>query len=289
MSEPTKGLDISKVIEKLPPFPAAVKKLMDALEADYVKPDELEKLLIACPVIAGRVLQISNSSFYGQSRKIVSLKQAIVILGLSTLKGLIYTLSVMENFQETKPDQTGFDSHFLWRHSLYCACLAKSIASYHESKDESHVFTGTLFQHLGLMVLQIMDPLKLNQAINIAQEQKRTLFDILHEDQGINYFELSGLALDQWGFPSEVCKIVEGIQQTYSQSQTKQPLGKELEAIRISAVIAHGFDYPIQQACVVPAIDQQCLTVCFPDDQVAGACLHKADIMFTELKKVILG
>jgi len=274
-------IDMSQILDQLPPFSPSVKMLMQAMEADFVEPSKLETLLLSCPVISGRVLQISNSSFYGLSRQIESLREAIVILGQGTLRGLIYTLSVIKNFEQAKGDeQNGFSFDVLWKHSLYSACLSRTLAEAH-NEDASSLFTAALFQHLGLIVLNRVDEIAVREAVRVSQSEHRVLVESIYEHTGVNYIELSYQALEYWHFPQDICNAIRGIACVENT--------QAVSLIKTSTLVASAFNYPLINGLYLPPISSAELQGVFPGSHFATKCINEADILFEQLAKDILG
>ncbi len=274
------SIEVDKILDELPSFSPSVDKLLQALKQDFVDPKELETLLISCPVIAGRVLQISNSSFYGFSRQIDSLKEACVILGQHTLRSLIYTLAVLGNYRDggERGDKLSYDA--VWKHSLYSACVTRALASHHKL-DSSNLFTTALFQHLGLIVLDNFDDSWLPQAIKTTSQGSHTLQDAVSEVSGLNYFEVSFKALEYWNFPTDVCRAVESI---YDGSA-----GTDQQALNMGNVVADAFGYDIAPKASAMTLRAGVLDVMFTNEQQAHDILSEADSLFAQMAKDFLG
>ena len=274
------SVEVDEILDKLPSFSPSVNKLLDALKKDFVEPKELEILLVSCPVIAGRVLQISNSSFYGFSRQIDSLKEACVILGQHTLRSLVYTLAVIGDYRddEARQDTLSYDS--LWKHSLFSACLARVVAQANK-RDSSNLFTTALFQHLGLIVLDNFDNDWMPQALNVAATGSHTMQDAVSEVTGLNYLEVSYKALEYWNFPEEVCHSVEAI---YDGS-----CGFDQQTLNIANGVADAFGYQIAPGAGAMALLPGTVDAVFTDQDLALEQLHETDVLFVQMAKDFLG
>ena len=198
-------IDLAHVLEELPPFSKAVEKLLQTMQKGTASPHELESLLIACPVIAGRVLHIANSTFYGFSREITSIREAIVILGQHTLQNLVYTVAVIDQFSHCDKS-AGIDINNVWLHSLYSACAAQVFASERQLKTQD-LFTAGVFQHLGLAILIFCRPQALLSALAETARMHSDIRSGIETALGVNYCELSERALETWLFPIEVCRL----------------------------------------------------------------------------------
>lgn len=52
------------------------------------------------PVLAARVLRLANSPFYGLPRQVGSLREAVLILGFSNLRGLVLSVGLIGAFTD---------------------------------------------------------------------------------------------------------------------------------------------------------------------------------------------
>ncbi len=274
------SIEVDEVLDKLPSFSPSVNKLLEALKQDFVEPKELESLLLSCPVIAGRVLQISNSSFYGFSRQIDSLREACVILGQHTLRSLIYTLAVLGDYRDEgdRTNQLSYDA--VWKHSLYSACLARVCGEAHE-RNGNNLFTSALFEHLGLIVLDNFNPAWLPSAITLAAQGKHTVQDAVSEVTGLNYLEVSFKALEYWNFPNEVCQTIQSVY-----DGTDSP---DQHILNLSNVVADGFAYGISNSVCTVSLKTGVLDEVFNNEAQALALLGACDALFAQLAKDFLG
>ena len=77
-----------------------------------------------------------NSAYYGQRSKVSSIKQAIIVLGLTAVHNLMLGLSVIKMFPGNNRKE--FNHQAFWEHTLGCALIAREIAretKYEEPED----------------------------------------------------------------------------------------------------------------------------------------------------------
>jgi len=270
--------DLQVILDNLPSMSPNVEKLLDTFKQDFTEPEVLETLLIACPVIAGRVLQISNSSFYGLSRQINSLREATIILGQHTLRGLIYSLAVIENFKESR-NPTSFSYENVWLHSLYSACLVRVISD-EKKLDSSSLFTAALFQHFGLLVYEGGTNESIQDALDLSNQKGISLQKSIIEVSGIDYMELSSRALHYWNFPDNVCVLLE--------TMDKENKGLEMALFSLANTVASAF-YKSYLSIGVAPINEVDLDNIFPNQDIANDYLSKADTLYIQMAKDFLG
>ncbi len=86
---------LSQKIGNLPTLPGVAIKILEAMRRETPNIAEISKVISADAPLSAKVLKIVNSPFYGLSNKITSVHQAIVYLGLNTVKNLALSFSLL--------------------------------------------------------------------------------------------------------------------------------------------------------------------------------------------------
>ena len=82
--------------DTLPSFPQVAAKLLEVSKDGSASLEEVAKIVETDPGISIRVLELVNSAFYGLTRKITTLPDAVVILGLDEIKKLALGMAIFE-------------------------------------------------------------------------------------------------------------------------------------------------------------------------------------------------
>ncbi len=109
----------------LPTLPQVVTHILETLNDDNADADSLVQRLNTDPVIVARLLAAANSSAFGLSSQVASTRQAILVLGLKTVRTITLATALIEQFGNVT---SGFDGRLLWRHSVGVATCARVIA-----------------------------------------------------------------------------------------------------------------------------------------------------------------
>jgi HD-like signal output (HDOD) protein len=102
---------------RLSDLPSMPTLLMEAIQQIDGKQSlmELVDKIAQDPSTAIRILRIANSPFYGMSREIGSLHEAILLLGLNRVRDMLLSIC----FSSMLPTQhKDFNYRQLWRHSM---------------------------------------------------------------------------------------------------------------------------------------------------------------------------
>ena len=112
----------------LPTLPHVANQVLALTTDPNADASRLTALIEQDPILTAKLFQTSNSVVQGSTRQITSLQQAISWLGLNTVAGAAFTLSVQSGVFEVR----GYEQEVkaLWRQMLTAAFYAKSIAGF---------------------------------------------------------------------------------------------------------------------------------------------------------------
>ncbi len=187
----------------LPTIPVVATKVMQLLDDEDSTADDLAKVVSSDPAVAARVLKISNSSFYGAQRQILTLPHAIMMLGFVTLKSVVVAASVKQVYHPY-----GLTEKLLWEHSFGAGLAARLIAAELRQTNPDEAFLGGLFHDIGKQIMNFLDKDKFQEVMQRSYNDDRTfedaekmLFPYTHEEAG-------ALVLKKWNFPEHLIKAV---------------------------------------------------------------------------------
>ena len=106
--------------------------------------------------MSGKVLKTANSSFYGRTKPATTINQALVVLGLQSVRTLVLGFSLVNNLKEggDKAAAGGFDHMAYWRRSIYAATAARALAvRAGMERQAEEVFLAALLMDVGQLVL----------------------------------------------------------------------------------------------------------------------------------------
>jgi c-di-GMP phosphodiesterase len=151
------------VAQRVPTSRFGSLRLIAALQNEDFSLDEVERLISQDVSISYRVLRCINSSYYNLPRKVDSIRQAIVILGLENLRRLC-TLVALQGFDDRPPS--------LFVNAMTRARMCEQLGKLTGAKEAGPYFITGLFSMLnvlvGLPMQDIMKELPLAPAITQA-------------------------------------------------------------------------------------------------------------------------
>jgi len=196
--------DFFNSIVNLPSLPKVVQEVMQLLSNDDVDINQLASVIKQDAVIAAKVLKMANSSFYGVTRAVKNIDDAIAILGLAKLRSLVIACGVTGAIVNVP----GLDLKRFWRHSLVAASISRDIAK-QLGLDAEVAYIAGLLHNIGDLLLHLVSPAMSSEVSALcvdAGTEKRCLVE--RDVIGLDHCQIGEELALRWGFPSEISRAL---------------------------------------------------------------------------------
>ena len=192
--------------DDLPTLPVVALKILELTQMPDVSVNEIARVVQNDPALSARILKLANSSMFGMPKKIASLRQATVILGLRTVKVLALSFSLVEYF--THKTEGVFDFEKYWRRSLSMAVGAKLLAEAASDARRDEAFVGGLLADLGMIAAFRCAPEEYAPVLSAYEESKVPIQKVEQTLLGMTHARLSSRLLAHWSLPEVLCDAV---------------------------------------------------------------------------------
>jgi len=201
----------------LPTTAAVAMKFVELGKNPDAEPADYAKVISADSSLSSKLLALANSSWAGVRTKVTTVKMAVNLLGLGTVRTLAisYCMTGLHNELRLSPEE----SEMFWESALSKAVAAKQYAARLEAKCGDEAFVAGLFQDFALPLLYsvVREPYRRlleNPQTNIESqlEQERKLFGIDHAEVGralAQKLELPELFIDVVAFHHNYERLTE--------------------------------------------------------------------------------
>jgi HD-like signal output (HDOD) protein len=194
-------------LESLPTLPSLYTEIVDALQSPNTSIERIGQIISKDIGMTAKVLKLVNSAFFGLRRKISSPTEAVVFLGLNTIKALVLSYSVFSAFDNVK--LRGFSDN-LWRHSLLVGSYAKQIATAEkcESRIISDALIAGMLHDIGKLILAANVSELFTKAITMANERKMCSWDAEQEIFHGTHAEVGAYLIGLWGVSDSILEAI---------------------------------------------------------------------------------
>lgn len=211
--------DLLKQTDKLPNVPDVVRELIVMLSDPNANYFDISKKVAHDQTLSLKVLRVVNSAYFGLSRKVYSIDEATVILGINKLK----TMVIASGFANSVKSVEGIELTSFWRDSFRVAILAQWLARRTELVDPEEAFTVGIVHNIGRLLLHLTAPtialeIQTRTKENFISRTKAELDSLTFTTQ-----DASKALMDLWKFPPVLGEAVRMHKHPFSE-QDPQPL-----------------------------------------------------------------
>lgn len=222
---------------RLPTPPGVVLRLLEVTRHPDVSIAEIAAVIGADPGLTGKIIRFVNSPMAGLAREVTSLHQAVVLLGIRTVKMMTLSFSLLTH--RSKIACAGFDQQRFYLRSFTCAVAAKHLSTATKIGVPQEAYVAGLLSQIGLSALASAIPDEYGKILAAAANAPRSLPELERAALGTTYAEIGGHLLRSWGIPESLCRAVESFHSVDGVPQAS-PLAPILYSAEIVAEIVCG-------------------------------------------------
>lgn len=239
------------------PLPDFVVRLLTLLNRPETEPSDIESYLQNDQVLVARLLAMVNSPFYGMSRTIRTIKEAVVVLGFRGVRSLVLAISTAR-FLQRDFSCYGHDARGLWSHAASVAAGSRHLARLVRLESEAceQLFVAGLLHDIGKLVLApyLTDALRGRHPTSTS-----STVEFERELLGIDHTEAGALVAAKWNLSSEVQEVLKAHHDgaTDGAEGSDGAAGPPTSAcVRVADAVAHerGYGYAPGRAPAVPVL-----------------------------------
>lgn len=250
-------------IDSLPTIPTILKRLLGIIENPMVSLNEIGNFISSDPVLASRVLKMVNSPVYGFPGRISSINQALILLGLNVVKGMLLGVSVFEAMQKTMVG--------LWEHSVGCAITARILAYRKGLKDPEEASVSALLHDMGKVIFGLKFPERYKEII--TESADNFIFDVEKNYFKINHSNAGSWIAQKWNFPRNLVEVIE----YHHRPNLSRNVPVQTAIVHISDIIIRAKGFGFAGDIFVPAINDSAWNILNLSERDLREIMHEID------------
>jgi len=191
---------------RLPSPPGMAIQILQLCQSNDVSIGDLADTLAADPALSLRILKYANSALVGASKEITSVRDAVVLLGLRSVRLMALSFSLVS--ADDPSTCRGFDYERFWAHSVACAVSARHLAGHGAAPAPEEAFATGLLSHIGKMVFAIAMPDHYPSVLQVAGGTLGRTEKHEAGNLGASHHDLGADLLIDWGIPKSMAQAV---------------------------------------------------------------------------------
>lgn len=189
--------ELSKEIERIPAFPEHIMKLQELTADPDASFKKIANEILKDPALTADILKNVNSAQYMLPDPISNVEEAVKLIGMKTLRSLLFYSGAKKIFNELFGGQENF-----WKESNQIAAYINFLSEklgVRQQAGEFHVIA--LLHGLGRMLLQYLHPdtLELIETYTVERGLDQKLFEEC--TMGMYHAEIGAQIAEKWNFP----------------------------------------------------------------------------------------
>ena len=242
-------------VRDLPALPETVLRVMRLADDPKAGVADAAKALVSDQALAARVLKLANSAFYGGARRIATVSEAVVILGMRTTRNLVMAASC-EALLDGEVAGYGLPRGALLRHSLACASAAQALARRTKFRGLEEAFVAGLLHDLGKVVMNTYGRGKLADVLARVQREGLAYADAEQSVFGFGHAEAGACLLERWHLPLSLVSAVR-----WHHAPSDAPLDSPLPClVHIADAVCQALGADLGMGGLVPALHPDALS-----------------------------
>lgn len=206
-----KNMKINEIIDKVDRLPSINKvgiRLINMLDNENTRLQDLSEVISSDPALTTQLLKLCNSAYFGFSREIGNISEAIAKLGFKTIKSLTF-LAVSHS--AINDEFKGYSLHRgeLWTNSISCAVFSKYLAQKIDYPDIETAFVAGLLRDIGKLVLDEYVGADYRKILEKVNNEKLSFSQAEESLFGFDHGYIGAKLLEKWNFPSALIETVQ--------------------------------------------------------------------------------
>jgi HD-like signal output (HDOD) protein len=241
---------VSEVLDHLtglPPFPKVTTKLLTMLNDDSISADDLSHVISSDPSLVLKVLHLANSPFYMLSKSIDNVKEAVLVLGINTIKSITTAASIQKGITSVKPRIDAFDMLGFWRHSYATAIAANKLGYMYDRKLADTLYVVGLIHDIGKVIIACYWPEVWKAIIKTLESSQETYVEVELRLFGQSHSQIGATLCNNWHFPDQIVELVACHHDVHDQAPS-QALELLMRAHQLAGW--YGFSFPTSKSLV---------------------------------------
>ncbi len=192
----------------LPSLPKLYLEIAEALQSPMSSTERIADIAARDPALSAKLLQLSNSAFFGFSRRVFSVAEAVQLLGVGVIQSIALAVPLFSAFDHHKCP--GFHLEQVWDHSVETGVIACRIYNHH--LDDSHraeqAFAAGVLHDVGKLILAEKLSDQYSEIIQESHATKLPLHEVERKHLGASHAEVGAYLLALWGLPVPLVEAV---------------------------------------------------------------------------------
>jgi putative nucleotidyltransferase with HDIG domain len=239
-------------IDSLPAMPDLYFEITRELQRETSSTASVGRIIARDAGMTASLLKMVSCSFFSFSRRISSPEEAVVLLGLDVVRGLILSAHLLAVYDKSKVPELSLPE--LWAHCMRVATMTEQIAKAEnlDREQTNQAFIAGLLHDMGKLLLADKLSEAYRTVLDTAKREKRIVWEVEREVLNSSHAEVGAYLLGLWGLPDD---LLEAIVFHHNPSAARARKFRLLTAVHAADYLDHEFA-PAHEDYARPPLDE---------------------------------
>jgi putative nucleotidyltransferase with HDIG domain len=183
-------------VYEVPTLPSIVIQALKLMQDPNSDARAVERVIIHDPAISAKILRVANSAFFGFSRRVGTIAEAVRVLGFANVQGMLISVGAFDAFRTERLNLVDF-----WKHSIATATAARFLSSKVRCSGDEAFMAGILHD-IGKLIFAVQAEASYQRVLDLQKGSaissltaERTMFEFTHPEVG-------QMVAERWDLPA---------------------------------------------------------------------------------------
>ncbi len=186
---------------------AVAAKAIQLAEDERTAAMDLATVISSDQALTAKLLRLSNSAYYGYARRISTVREAVILLGMRTVRSVAIASGIIDVF---KLPEAGldFDCDLFWAHSVTVGLVAEAIARETKLARPEDAFTAGVVHDIGKLAMVLVEPELFGKAIKLVTVEELPYGEAEARVFGVSHAQVGARLAQHWKFPEALVEAI---------------------------------------------------------------------------------
>lgn len=194
-------------VNNIPTLPTIFETLSEALNDPRVTNQKIANIISADQSSAFKVLKVANSPFFGFRGGVDTISQAIMYLGTTEIKNIVFSLTILKMFSKEKKI-SGFSPIELWAHSIGVGIITRAIGKVISEQKVENYFLAGILHDIGKIILLQFAHEEYQEVLKYVEENNCLIMKAEQEIFGFDHSRIGYLLAEKWRLPQPIKDVI---------------------------------------------------------------------------------
>jgi HD-like signal output (HDOD) protein len=254
----------------IPPRPAALEIIAREMRGDAPNLNVLERELQKDVAIAGGLIKVANSAYFGSRRHVRSVRAALELLGLRAAAQIVACVALEGAFPSLKLER-------FWDASFKVAALSAWLVKHCQWRgvNSQDAYTFGLFRDCGIAILMQRMPSYVDVLREANEEAVQSFTEVEQRVLPVAHTQLGAMLTQTWWLPDDITEAI----RSHHDARSVAPVSADVEhgPVRGALIaVAQLAEYLLQQATQLSLTKEW--------EKLGSACMNRLQLDESDIR-----